>query len=465
MLASNAYVLMFFVYGLAFFIMGVASLMQSSSNSSFPLQKAIHFLGFFGLVHGVTEWIIMALLSGLATDLRNILVVIGTFTNGLSFVFLWLFGARLISTKSRAWKLMNQVPWIIFVLWLIPYIVYLVNNGIGNISWFLLEDIFSRYFIGLPGSLIVFYAVIQQSMRMKELKLISVSRKMKVLAFLFLTYGIFSGLIVDNKGFFPNTIINKESFLAVTGFPVEIGRASMAIAITVLVVNIIRIFEWENQRKLSRLTKQQIQTQQRNEMGRELHDGIVQHMFVSGLKLEEIIAVESDNTKLALLGEVKEDLNRVMDQLRTFIDQETNSSTEIEDLQSSIQALANGFESNWGLSVDYANSIPAFTYGSLSKDTTTHVYYIIQEALWNAFKHAGASQVTITLTGSITSLIAAVKDNGKGFDISQVPPGKHFGLQHMNERAKEIQGQLSIQSNHAGTTITIIVPWEGSENE
>jgi len=146
--------------------------------------------------------------------------------------------------------------------------------------------------------------------------------------------------------------------LSLTGIPIEIGRASMAVAITILVVNIIRIFEWENMRKIQRLTLQQVSIQQRNDLGRELHDGIVQHMFVTGLKLEEVISQETNPEKQAQLEIVKEGLNWSMDQLRTFIDQKPGEYIQVEDLRKSLQSLAEGFEQNWDLSVKLVDQIP-----------------------------------------------------------------------------------------------------------
>lgn len=56
MYTDNAYVFLFFIYGLAFFIMGVASLLQSNRyKSKFPLQAALPYLGGFGIIHGTTE--------------------------------------------------------------------------------------------------------------------------------------------------------------------------------------------------------------------------------------------------------------------------------------------------------------------------------------------------------------------------------------------------------------------------
>lgn len=465
--AGNAYVLLFFIYGLAFFVMGVVALLQrTSSRSSFPLQQSILYLGLFGVIHGITEWIIMARISGLVPEWRRQLFALGTFTNGLSFVFLWLFGAKqLVHLKRPVQVWLNRLPWIIFGAWTIAFGAALLVYGTSQLHWLFLEDIFSRYFIGFPGAMLAVYALLVNARDLQLLQLGRASLKMKSLAVFFGAYGFFAGLVVDDKGFFPNSVINKTQFLQLTGFPVEIGRAASAVTITLLFVNLIRIFEWENERKMKRLMKQQALTQQRTEMGRELHDVIVQHMFATGLKLEELMDRQDCRDHREELEEIRAGLNWSMDQIRTFIGQEAGPIIQMEDLKSSLVELAGRFEQICGMPVELTDQVPEFTYGALSKEAATHVYYILQEALWNAFKHSGATKLTILIRSSMSTLIATVQDNGEGFNPDEVPDGHHFGLKTMKKRASEIGGTFTLKSNERGTLVTISVPWEESEDE
>ena len=468
MYAGNAYVFLFFVYGLAFFSMGIAALLQRGTTrySSFPLQQAIIYLGLFGIIHGMTEWIIMVRISGLTPHFQHQLFALGTFTNGLSFVFLWVFGACLLQKGSERFRLkLRQVPWIIFGGWAIAFAAAYTVYGTSQLHWIFLEDIFSRYFIGFPGAALTVYALFLHARQLHELNLSKAALKMKALAAAFAAYGFFAGLIVDEKGFFPSTILNKTAFYHVAGFPVEVGRAASAIAITLLFVNLIRIFEWENERNLKRLTRQQTIAQQRSELGRELHDVIVQHLFVTGLKLEELIDLEDHPQHLQALSDIRQDLNWSMDQIRSFIGHGTEPVIQMEDLRSGLLTLVQQFEKSWGIPVSFEDQVPAFTYGALSKEKSTHVYYIVQEALWNAFKHSGATRLTIVIRSTMSHFIAIVRDNGSGFSPQQIPDETHFGLRHMKERAQEINGTLSITCHSNGTTVMISVPWEESEND
>ena len=85
------------------------------------------------------------------------------------------------------------------------------------------------------------------------------------------------------------------------------------------------------------------------------------------------------------------------------------------------------------------------------------VYRVAQEALANTARHAGATELAVTLAinGAVT---LTVRDNGRGFDATTVR-GDHMGLQLMRERAEMLGGTLDIVSGAAGgTTIRLVVP-------
>ena len=92
-----------------------------------------------------------------------------------------------------------------------------------------------------------------------------------------------------------------------------------------------------------------------------------------------------------------------------------------------------------------------------SQEVAYHLYYIAQEALNNALKHAKPSLISITLssTGSTGTLV--VRDDGIGFDPNQVVEG--FGRYTMENRARIIGGTLeTISHKGEGTTVTCIFP-------
>jgi signal transduction histidine kinase len=87
------------------------------------------------------------------------------------------------------------------------------------------------------------------------------------------------------------------------------------------------------------------------------------------------------------------------------------------------------------------------------------VFLIFRETLANIEFHAQATQVSVRLDWSLDRAVLTVRDDGAGFDTVQSPPNNHFGLRIMQERASQINGQLSIQSAPGeGTQVSLIFP-------
>jgi signal transduction histidine kinase len=94
--------------------------------------------------------------------------------------------------------------------------------------------------------------------------------------------------------------------------------------------------------------------------------------------------------------------------------------------------------------------------GSLSVSDELQVYRIIQEALSNIIKYAEAVAAKIIIREGDGELTVQIKDNGKGFNVSETLSRKDaFGLHNIIERSKAIGGQAKIQSDKNGTIITI----------
>ncbi|SES97808.1 Signal transduction histidine kinase [Natronincola peptidivorans] len=465
MYTQNQYLIIFFFYGLAFFTMGIAALLQSTSkDTSFPLLKSIHYLGYFGLVHGITEWIIMARISGMFLQHQSFLLVLGTFTNGLSFAFLWTFGVSLLEKKGRTKRILLGLPWLLFSIWLAAFLVSYAIYDTTYLHWVIVEDIMSRYFIGLPGAFVSAYALKKNADAMRAINLNSVAIKLHGMAFFFALYGLLAGAVVDSRGFFLANYLNKALFLRIFGFPVELGRAASAIGITILFVGVVKIFKWEIDKRIERLTKQQAASQERKKLGQELHDVIIQNLFATGLQVENLMEVETRPKQLENFHYIKANLNEAIMQIREFIGQVSGQSFEIEDLKYNLSKLVKNFKKTCAIPINLSFHVPEITLGSLSQEKITEIYYILQEALCNAIKHSQATHLTIEIKTTVNTIIATVKDNGIGFDQHQVPEGHHYGLITMRERASKINGQFIIKSSSKGTLVSVIIPWEESED-
>jgi len=91
------------------------------------------------------------------------------------------------------------------------------------------------------------------------------------------------------------------------------------------------------------------------------------------------------------------------------------------------------------------------------------VFRIVQEAVHNVVKHAGATEVRIYLTAENDLLQIRVTDNGSGFDVEEVlreKAGKQsLGILGIQERTALLHGTFGIESSPgAGTTVNVTVP-------
>jgi signal transduction histidine kinase len=93
-------------------------------------------------------------------------------------------------------------------------------------------------------------------------------------------------------------------------------------------------------------------------------------------------------------------------------------------------------------------------------DAKDALYRIAQEAIHNVVKHARASRISLSLTGSSNGLTLEIRDDGRGFDTAADFPG-HLGLTSMSERATRAGAEITVQSAPGeGCAITVTLPVE-----
>jgi len=100
---------------------------------------------------------------------------------------------------------------------------------------------------------------------------------------------------------------------------------------------------------------------------------------------------------------------------------------------------------------------------SLDKNVQGVIFYIIEEAIGNARKHAGAEKIQVRLYLQDNTFVAEVEDDGRGFDVDAVQKRyderSSLGMVNMYERAELVGGALAISSVPGqGTLVTLSVP-------
>ncbi|MGZ6988328.1 MAG: sensor histidine kinase, partial [Thermoanaerobaculia bacterium] len=95
----------------------------------------------------------------------------------------------------------------------------------------------------------------------------------------------------------------------------------------------------------------------------------------------------------------------------------------------------------------------------LDPDRSTAVFRILQEALTNVVRHAGATQVEIRVSADPETLRLEVRDNGRGISEDRIADARSLGLLGMRERARSFGGDIAVHGEPGhGTTVTLTVP-------
>jgi signal transduction histidine kinase len=131
-------------------------------------------------------------------------------------------------------------------------------------------------------------------------------------------------------------------------------------------------------------------------------------------------------------------------------------------LEPAIERLAEEWARRSGLRFDLHCGLDG---RRLPPDVETTLYRVLQEAITNIIKHAGARKVGVILETSPSDVVMIVEDDGKGFELEKVNRGANtrFGLLGIRERLTLIHGRLEIESEPgAGTTLILRAPLKGS---
>ncbi len=189
---------------------------------------------------------------------------------------------------------------------------------------------------------------------------------------------------------------------------------------------------------------------------RELHDGLGQILTSISLFARSIE------------GELQGDQRRRLAALRVLADEALATTRSLawslrasaappEGLEASLRSLATSLGARTGLSITLRGEVET----RFAVRVEAAVYRIVEEALTNVMRHAGARSVTVSLVHSDDRLTVAVEDDGAGFDPAarRLSAGCGMGLLCMEERARLLDGTLQVDSAPGrGTAVRLGLP-------
>lgn len=199
--------------------------------------------------------------------------------------------------------------------------------------------------------------------------------------------------------------------------------------------------------------------EERERIGMDLHDGIIQSIYGIGLSLDLARLELGDNPQGSRqkIEQSIEGLNKVIRDIRAYILDLRPRQFHGEDLHQGLLRLVAEFEANSDARVHL--SAPEEGLAHLPPENSLALFHICQEALANIAKHSQASQVEIRLWSVKERILLEIIDNGQGFDLSKMTVTLGHGLSNMHSRARKVGGDVELTSAPGeGTTVLAWVP-------
>ena len=201
--------------------------------------------------------------------------------------------------------------------------------------------------------------------------------------------------------------------------------------------------------------------EERERIGMDLHDGVIQSIYAVGLTLEHarILLKEEPVQAHTRIEQAITDLNSTIRDIRAYILDLRPRHLHDENLMQGIQRLVAEFRANTLLDVNLSG--PADGLEKLGDAQTIALFHICQEALANIAKHAHAKHVEVAVWTTTERALMEVRDDGRGFDFDKVKLTLGHGVSNMQTRARNVGGDVDITTApDEGTSVLVWVPFD-----
>ncbi len=453
--------LIYFIGGLSFFSMGLATVLQRRRSSRLRLARWLGLLAWFGILYGINEWL------NLVIPLQDVLpvpasagrlAVLQVLTRGLALTLLFQFGVELLRPPLGRWKLLRFLPAAFVIAWLaaLTY-VWLVLGAPGE-ALFSTGDVLARYLLGMPAAALSCLGLVEQRREVVQAGFPGIARYLLGAAVSLGFFGLVGALFAVAGPFFPGEWLGYPAILYAIGVFVPILRALDGVAMAFFTGRALEVFEVETEALMAEIERKNLLLADRERISRELHDGIIQSLYAAGLRLEDAYHTtrESPDGAERKIRAVMASLNQVIQEIRAYI----FDLQEIKEEGSLIQRLADLVREvrlNTMLEVDFR------VHGercAVLPECAAQLSLIAQEALSNVVRHAGARRVKVDLTFGAELLSLRIEDDGCGFEQQDVLLRRQgMGLRTMAERTALLGGAFSIETQiDGGARLTVEVP-------
>ena len=190
---------------------------------------------------------------------------------------------------------------------------------------------------------------------------------------------------------------------------------------------------------------------ERGRLAKDLHDGVCNDLLGIGMQLQCLSRSEESRRLLALLEQVRSDVRSISHEL---MPPKFRHTTLDETVEAYIEHLA--LPGSRKITFVKENDGRAWT--EIPHEVAYEVYRVLQELLSNIVKHSGATQVSVRLALSPSTLTLQVQDNGQPYEQAL---GNGIGLSTIEERAKAVGGRFTLSTQDGRQSRLFEVPLSG----
>lgn len=209
--------------------------------------------------------------------------------------------------------------------------------------------------------------------------------------------------------------------------------------------------------------------EERERIGMDLHDGIIQSLYSIGLTLdygkmilEDPQELEGPADVLDRLNLATSGLNNAINDIRSYVsDLRPSEMVEGKTLPENLLFIIEKFETHSQIKGELEIETPRqdVSINDISSQKKTTLFHICQEALANTARHSQATKAKVRLWTENGRAYLEISDNGKGFNIDTATTNLGHGLSNMKRRARKAGGDIVIDSAPLkGTSVEVWIP-------
>lgn len=202
-----------------------------------------------------------------------------------------------------------------------------------------------------------------------------------------------------------------------------------------------------------------VQEDERQRIARELHDSTAQHIVAANIGLMHLeTEIQQSPSARKVFAQVENLLERALLELRVFTYLLHPPNLASDGLKLTLKDFIEGFAERTGLSASVGISPMV---NAISPEIQRSILRVVQEALSNVHRHAGATQVIVGIKLASGRLVIRVRDNGQGMKVADgfgARPRMGVGISGMRARLQQFGGELKIKTGAHGTALIAFVP-------